>query len=68
MDYIYLLHQGVVYVIDCHDKQRLTLAQKELLNLSEKIGPSSKIPIVIAANKQDISSLLKLILMIYYFI
>ncbi|UJR09520.1 hypothetical protein I4U23_013758 [Adineta vaga] len=48
--------QGVIFVIDCDDKQRLGLAKEELLNLSEKLGSSSPIPIVIAANKQDLSS------------
>ena len=48
----------MVFVIDCDDKQRLTLAKEELLNLSEKLDRSSSIPIVIAANKQDLSSLL----------
>ncbi|CAF4655667.1 unnamed protein product [Rotaria sp. Silwood1] len=46
--------QGVVFVIDCHDAQRIKVAKKELLNLSKKLGRSSIIPIVIAANKQDL--------------
>jgi signal recognition particle receptor subunit beta len=52
-----LFYVGVVFVIDCDDKQRITLAKQELLNLSERLGQSSTIPIVIAANKQDLSSL-----------
>ncbi|CAF3291267.1 unnamed protein product [Rotaria sp. Silwood2] len=46
--------QGVVFVIDCHDEQRIKLARKELLDLSKKLGRSSTIPAVIAANKQDL--------------
>ena len=46
---------GVVFVIDCHDVERLSIAREELLNLSDKLGRSSSIPIVIAANKQDLS-------------
>ncbi len=49
----------MVFVIDCDDKQRMDLVREELLNLSERLGRSSSIPIIIAANKQDISSLLK---------
>jgi len=49
----------VVFVIDCNDTQRIALAKQELLNLSERIGQSSSIPMIIAANKQDLSSLLK---------
>jgi len=49
----------VVFVIDCNDTQRIALAKQELLNLSERIGQSSSIPIIIAANKQDLSGLFK---------
>jgi hypothetical protein len=63
-----MLHAGVVFVIDCDDKERITLAKEELLNLSEKLGRSSSIPIVIAANKQDLSSLWENIFSVYYFI
>jgi signal recognition particle receptor subunit beta len=45
----------VVFVIDCNDEQRLSLARQELLDISEKLGRSSRIPIIIAANKQDLS-------------
>jgi len=58
----------VVFVIDCHDKQRITVAKEELIKLSKKIDRSSSIPFIIAANKQDLSSLLKMIFIIYYFI
>ncbi|CAF0933530.1 unnamed protein product [Adineta steineri] len=46
--------QGVVFVIDCDDKERIAFAREELLKLSKQIGQSSSIPIIIAANKQDI--------------
>lgn len=46
----------MVFVIDCDDKQRLALARKELLSLSEQIGQTTTIPFIVAANKQDISS------------
>lgn len=46
---------GVVFVIDCHDIERISLAKEELLNLASKLGHYSSIPIVIAANKQDLS-------------
>ncbi len=49
----------MVFVIDCSDEERIPLATQELLKLSNGLGRSSTIPIVIAANKQDISSLLK---------
>ncbi|CAF1203240.1 unnamed protein product [Rotaria sordida] len=51
--------QGVVFVIDCNDEQRIQLARKELIDLSKKLGRSSTIPIVIAANKQDLSHSLR---------
>ncbi|CAF4389406.1 unnamed protein product, partial [Rotaria sordida] len=49
----------VVFVIDCNDEQRIQLARKELIDLSKKLGRSSTIPIVIAANKQDLSHSLR---------
>jgi hypothetical protein len=58
----------VVFVIDCNDKQRIPLAKQELLNLSEKIGRSTSIPIIIAANKQDLSSLLKMFFFLIYYL
>lgn len=48
---------GVVFVIDCHDIERVSLAKEELLNLCDKLGHSSSIPIIIAANKQDLPRL-----------
>ncbi|CAF1134761.1 unnamed protein product [Rotaria magnacalcarata] len=51
--------QGVVFVIDCHDGQRIQLARKELLDLSKKLDGFSFIPIVIAANKQDLPQALR---------
>ncbi len=49
----------MVFVIDCNDEQRIELAKQELLKLSKKIDGSCFIPIIIAANKQDLSSLFK---------
>ncbi len=49
----------MVFVIDCNDEQRIELAKQELLKLSKKIDGSCFIPIIIAANKQDLSSLLQ---------
>ncbi|CAF3352050.1 unnamed protein product [Rotaria socialis] len=51
--------QGVVFVIDCHDGQRIQLARKELLDLSKKLDGFYSIPIVIAANKQDLPQALR---------
>ena len=48
---------GVVFVIDCHDSERITVAREALCHVSEKIGRSTTIPIIIAANKQDLSSM-----------
>lgn len=44
-------------MIDCNDPQRISLARKELLSLATKVGRSPTIPIIIAANKQDLSSM-----------
>lgn len=46
--------QGIVFVIDSDDKDRLLVAREELLNLAEILDSGSNIPIIIAANKQDL--------------
>ena len=48
---------GIVFVIDCHDQERMTLAKDALFNVLEKFGRTSSIPIIIAANKQDLTSM-----------
>lgn len=58
---------GIVFVIDCNDRQRIQLARKELLNLSTKLPRSSSIPIVIAANKQDVPRAFRFVFIIIFF-
>ena len=52
-------HSGIVFVIDSEDTARLLVAREELLNLAELLDDGSNIPIIIAANKQDLRGQLR---------
>ena len=54
------MHLGIIFVIDCEDTARLLVAREELLNLTEILDVGSNIPIIIAANKQDLRGQLRI--------
>lgn len=51
------LSLAIIFVIDSEDKDRLIIAREELLHLIETLPDGSTIPIIIAANKQDLHGL-----------
>jgi signal recognition particle receptor subunit beta len=52
--------EGLFYVVDSSDRERIELARNELYNLLD-FEDMKKIPVIIIANKQDIESSMSLI-------
>ena len=52
--------EGLFYVVDSSDRERIELARNELYNLLD-FEDMKKIPVIVIANKQDIESSMSLI-------
>ena len=59
VDRITEVHLGIVFVVDSEDTARLVVAREELLNIAEILDEGSHIPIIVAANKQDLRGQLR---------